>query len=61
MQEEVNQFERNQVWRLVPRPQDRPTIDTKWVFRNKLDESGNIIRNKARFVTQCYNQVERSI
>ena len=50
MQEELNQFERNQVWHLIPRPYDWPTIGTKWIFRNKLDESGKIIRNKARFV-----------
>ena len=58
MQEELNQFECNQVWRLVSRPQHRSTIGTKRVFRNKLDESGNIIRNKARLVAQGYNQVE---
>ena len=58
MQEELNQFERNQVWHLVPRPHDRPTIGTKWIFRNKLDESGNVIRNKAWLVAQDYTQIE---
>ena len=37
----------------------QPNISTKWVFRNNLDESGTIIRNKARLVTQGYNQIER--
>ena len=56
MQENLNQFECNKVWRdLFLDPQDRPTIGTKWVFRNKLDESSNIIRNKARLVVQGYN------
>ena len=50
MQEELNQFEHNQVWHLIPRSHDRPTIGTKWIFRNKLDESGNVVRNKARLV-----------
>ena len=50
MQEELNQFERNQIWHLVPRPHDRPTIGTKWIFKNKLDESGNVVRNKVRLV-----------
>jgi len=50
MQEELIQFEHNQVWHLVPRPHDRPAIGTKWIFRNKLDESGNVIKNKARLV-----------
>jgi len=39
-QEELHQFERNKVWHLVPRPNDRSIIDTKWVFKNKLDELG---------------------
>ena len=38
MQDELHQFERNQVWHLVPKPRDRTIIGTKWVFRNKLDE-----------------------
>ncbi|MBY3556131.1 hypothetical protein HGI15_22650, partial [Modestobacter lapidis] len=58
MQEELNQFERNQVWELVPRPSNQSIIGTKWVFRNKKDEDGNIIRNKARLVAQGYNQQE---
>ena len=45
IQDELNQFERNQVWHLVPRPHDKPTIGTKWIFRNKLDESGNLVSN----------------
>jgi transposase InsO family protein len=58
MQEELNQFERNCVWELVPRPKENLVIGTKWVFRNKLDENGVIIRNKARLVAKGYNQQE---
>uniref|UniRef100_A0A151UHY3 Reverse transcriptase Ty1/copia-type domain-containing protein n=1 Tax=Cajanus cajan TaxID=3821 RepID=A0A151UHY3_CAJCA len=58
MQKGLNQFERNEVWDLVPLPSDYPIIGTKWVFRNKLDESGIIIRNKARLVAEGYNQEE---
>ncbi|KAK8609283.1 hypothetical protein V6N13_061732 [Hibiscus sabdariffa] len=58
MQDELNQFERSKVWTLVDRPHDKSTIGTKWVFRNKLDESGNIVRNKARLVAQSYSQEE---
>ncbi|KAL4366735.1 hypothetical protein GQ457_05G021070 [Hibiscus cannabinus] len=58
MQDELNQFERSKVWTLVERPNDKSSIGTKWVFRNKLDESGNIVRNKARLVAQGYNQEE---
>ena len=39
VQEELNQFQHNQVWHLVPKPHDRPTIGTKQIFTNKLDES----------------------
>ena len=58
MQEELHQFERNKVLHLVPQPDDRLIIGTKWVFRNKLDEFGTVIRNKARMVVQGYNQEE---
>jgi hypothetical protein len=58
MQEELNQFERNKVWTLAPRPKDHSVIGTKWVFRNKKDEEGIIVRNKARLVAQGYNQEE---
>ena len=58
MQEELNQFTRNEVWDLVPRPSDRPVIGTKWVYRNKLDETGLVTRNKARLVAKWYNQEE---
>ena len=55
MQEELNQFERNEVWTLVPRPKTTNVIGTKWIFRNKSDEDGNIVRNKARHVAQGYS------
>src|SRR4030066_111983 len=40
MQEELNQFQRNDVWDLVARPPKKNIIGTKWVFRNKLNEQG---------------------
>lgn len=58
MQEELNQFERNQVWELVSRPSGKHIIGTRWVFKNKLDENGIIVRNKAILVAQGYNQEE---
>jgi len=58
MQEELNQFELNQIWHLVLRSHDRSTIGTKWIIRNKLDESGNVIRYKARLVAQDYIQIK---
>lgn len=58
MQEELNEFERNEVWILVPRPKDRSIVGIKWVFKNKTDSNGTIIRNKARLVAKGYLQQE---
>ena len=58
MQEELNQFERSEVWELVPMPSNQSVIGTRWVFRNKMDENGIIVRNKARLVAQGFNQEE---
>ncbi|KAJ9547205.1 hypothetical protein OSB04_019748 [Centaurea solstitialis] len=58
MQEELAEFIRNNVWLLVPRPRKRTIIGSKWIFRNKLNEIGTIIRNKARLVAQGYRQEE---
>jgi len=57
-QEELNQFTRNDVWYLVPKTDAMNVIGTKWVFRNKMDENGSIVRNNARLVAKCYNQEE---
>jgi len=56
MQEELNQFERNEVWELIPRNESFQVIGTRWVFRNKVDEDGNITKNKARLVAKGYRQ-----
>jgi hypothetical protein len=56
MQEELNNFKRNEVWSLVPRPKQN-IVGTKWVFRNMQDEHGVMTRNKARLVEKGYAQV----
>ena len=58
MQDELNQFQRNDVWCLVPRLSHQFVIGTKWVFRNKMNEDGVVTRNKARLVAQRYSQEE---
>ena len=50
MKEEIEKIEKNKTWTLVLRPRDKNVIGTKWVFKNKLDENGEITRNKARLV-----------
>nr|GFA21998.1 ribonuclease H-like domain-containing protein [Tanacetum cinerariifolium] len=52
MQEELLQFKLQEVWTLVNLPNEKGAIGTKWVFRNKKDERGIVIRNKARLVAQ---------
>lgn len=58
MQEKIHLFERSKVCHLVPRPINRTVIRTMWVYRNKADEHGKSIRNKARVIVQGYNQEE---
>ncbi|GKD18378.1 putative ribonuclease H-like domain-containing protein, partial [Tanacetum coccineum] len=56
MQEELLQFKLQQVWVLVDLPHGAKVIGTKWVFRNKKDERGVVVRNKAHLVAQGYKQ-----
>jgi hypothetical protein len=58
MHEELNNFIKNQVWELVERLKGHNVIGTKWVYRNKQDQDGIVLRNKARLVAQGYTQVE---
>eukprot|EP00253_Pinus_taeda_P028288 PITA_28288 len=50
MDEELEQIEKNNTWELVPRPKDKNVIGTKWIFKNKLNENEQVVRNKARLV-----------
>ncbi|GKC15286.1 retrovirus-related pol polyprotein from transposon TNT 1-94 [Tanacetum coccineum] len=56
MQEELNEFERLEVWELVPRPDKVMVITLKWIYKVKLDELGGILKNKARLVAHGYRQ-----
>ena len=58
MNKYMDQIEKNQTWELVPRPEGKNVIGTKWIFKNKLNEYGEVIRNKARLVCKGYVQVE---
>nr|GEZ65503.1 retrovirus-related Pol polyprotein from transposon TNT 1-94 [Tanacetum cinerariifolium] len=58
MQEELDQFARLKVWRLVSRLEDKFVIKTKWILNNKKDESSLVNRNKARLVAVGYSQQE---
>ncbi|GJR71806.1 putative ribonuclease H-like domain-containing protein [Tanacetum coccineum] len=58
MQEEMQQFINQQVWKLVPLPVGKHAIGTKWILKNKRDARGIVVRNKARLVAQGHRQEE---
>jgi hypothetical protein len=58
MYEELENFERNQVWTLVEPLSDVNVVGTKWGFKNKQGEDGEIVRIKDRLVAQVFTQVE---
>nr|GEW45325.1 hypothetical protein [Tanacetum cinerariifolium] len=58
IQEELNQFKRKKVWTLVLKRYGKTIIGTKWSWKNKMDKNGILIKNKARLVSQGYNQQE---
>ena len=60
MNEEIYQIEKNNTWTLVPRPKEKNGIGTKWFLGNKLNEKGEVVRNKERLACKGNAQVEGS-
>ncbi|GJW50586.1 retrovirus-related pol polyprotein from transposon TNT 1-94 [Tanacetum coccineum] len=58
MQEEIHEFERLEVWELVPCPDKVMLIKLKWIYKVKTDEFGRVLKNKARLVAQGFRQEE---
>ncbi|GJZ56261.1 retrovirus-related pol polyprotein from transposon TNT 1-94 [Tanacetum coccineum] len=58
MQEEIHEFERLEVWEVVPRPDKSMIISLKWIFKVKFDEYGRVLKNNARLVAKGYRQEE---
>jgi hypothetical protein len=58
MHEDLENFERNQVWELVDPPPGCKPIGTKWVWNNKEGENGEVVRNKSRLVAQGFSRKE---
>ena len=52
---ELDQIVKNETWELLPRPKDKNVIGTKWVFKNKMNEQGEVVRNKERLVCKGYS------
>ncbi|GJZ48887.1 retrovirus-related pol polyprotein from transposon TNT 1-94 [Tanacetum coccineum] len=58
MQDEIHEFDRLEVWELVPRPIYVMVIALKWIYKVKLDEYDDVLKNKARLVAKGYRQEE---
>jgi hypothetical protein len=58
MNEELDQIEKNDTWELVSRPTKKNVIVSKWVYKNKMNDQGNIVRNKAILVCKGYAQIQ---
>nr|GEW87923.1 integrase, catalytic region, zinc finger, CCHC-type, peptidase aspartic, catalytic [Tanacetum cinerariifolium] len=58
MQEEIHEFDWLQVWELVPKPDRVMIIALKWIYKVKLDEYGDVLKNKAQLVAKEYHQKE---
>nr|GEU73440.1 hypothetical protein [Tanacetum cinerariifolium] len=56
MQDEIHEFDRLQVWELVPQPDCVMIISLKWIYKVKLDVYGDVLKNKARLVANGYRQ-----
>jgi hypothetical protein len=58
MNDEHDQIEKNNTWEMVYRPEGKNIIGSKWIFKNNLNEQGQVVRNKARLVCKGYAQIE---
>ncbi|GJT93407.1 retrovirus-related pol polyprotein from transposon TNT 1-94 [Tanacetum coccineum] len=58
MQEEIHEFDLLQVWELVPKPDCVMIIALKWIYKVKLKDYGDVLKNKARLVAKGYRQDE---
>ncbi|GJS60674.1 retrovirus-related pol polyprotein from transposon TNT 1-94 [Tanacetum coccineum] len=58
MQDEIHEFDQLDVWELVPPPDCAMIIALKWIYKVKLDEYGDVLKNKTRLVAKGYRQEE---
>ena len=56
MEEEINIFEKNDTWELSTLPKDHEAIGVKWVYKEKKNANGDVVRNKSRLVAKGYKQ-----
>jgi hypothetical protein len=58
MNDELDQIEKNNTWEMVHRPEGKNIIGFKWIFKNKLNEQGQVVKKKTRLVYKGYAQIE---
>jgi hypothetical protein len=58
MNDELDQIEKNNTWEMVHRPEGKNIIGSRWIFKNKLNGKGQVVRNKVRLVCKGYAQIE---
>jgi hypothetical protein len=58
MKDELDQIKKNNMWEMVHRPEDKNVVGSKWIFKNKLNEKGQVVRRKARLACKGYAQIE---
>nr|GEU93314.1 integrase, catalytic region, zinc finger, CCHC-type, peptidase aspartic, catalytic [Tanacetum cinerariifolium] len=58
MQDKIHEFDRIQVWELVPRPDCVMILALKWIYKVKVDEYGDVLKNRARLVAKGCRQDE---
>jgi hypothetical protein len=57
IEEELQSLKENDVWEVVPKPTNRKSVDSRWVFEIKSDAKGDIERYKARLVAKGFSQL----
>jgi hypothetical protein len=58
MQEEYDSIMRNDVWEVVPRPEGKSVVTSRWLYKIKYVADGSIEKHKARFVPRGFSQIE---
>eukprot|EP00253_Pinus_taeda_P008271 PITA_08271 len=58
MVEEYSSIMTNDVWEVVPRPEDRSIVGSRWIYKIKYATNGNVAKYKARFMVKGYAQKE---
>ena len=56
--EDYDSIMRNDVWEVVPRPEGKSVVTSRWIYKVKFVADGSIEKHKAQFVARGFSQVE---